>query len=903
MSSAQNTANWWENDPIVQRAQPQPSGGEWWANDPIVTPTQQQPAQGSGTLNDVVMSTERGILKGAAETAMLPLTVPKLARDGLQWLVDAGMDLGEAGIRKVAGWEQRPAGEADRLRAEARGQYDVIGNAIDAGQGAVRGYLNENTHKPETVAGQYAETLGEFAGGGLLTAGTVPQRIAQVAIPAVASETAGQVTKGTAMEPWARGGAAVVAGLGTAAVQSAKGVKPLLADNLGGIAEAEWNAARALQARGAEQGVNLTLGEALNQVTGGRAQNISRLERVVANSGDEAGQTMNDLYAARPGQVERAARSAFDDLGARPANPAALGDEVSGTARSVVDATPEGQALSQAHWRAGPRVSPEQAGRTIQDELHQVYERREGMRAALGDQEYTAARQAPATVPLNEGLRDVQGTATALNRREIPIILNQGERDAAKAQWLADNNQTGQFQIVGDRATQFAQVDPTAVVQGIDAAMATAKGAVRDGLAAAKRALMTPEGVLDSSVGGLHGSRVAINDLISQATRAGANDTARQLKGVVETLDRALESVPLYGRANQGYRAASEPLAPFDEARGPGKVIARDQYNKNFTRVPEAVPKALSSATEARAFNQVATPAAREAMEGRLVTSVLDTMKGRGLDISAAGIRNAVRKQEDVFAQFPAAKERLLDIAASRDGLAKIEKSMIGHLAKRDMTTQKAVDALFPADPLPGSSQQTFEAVRALSTKSPPVANQLVRTYLEQVFNRTARELTGGPNVNGGAKFVTDLMGNTEKAANLRAAIRGLKDGDEILPGFERLVEILQSTRWRPAKGSDTAFNIEIQEAMTGGAGVAGKIAEHVTTGGLRLPKAVGERWSNWRAGKNAAELARILTDPKAALVFKSLGTTVPGSAKAALLAARLSYFGDRSWQSGQSNR
>lgn len=880
----------------TQPAQPQ-AEGPWTRYQSTPEP------QPSGAINDVVMSTERGILKGAAETAMLPLTVPRLARDGLQWLVDAGMDLGEAGIRKIAGWEQRPAGEADRLRAEARGRNDIIGNAIDVGQGAVRGYLNENTHKPQSVPGQYAETLGEFAGGGLLTAGTVPQRIAQVAIPAVASETAGQASKGTEWEPWLRGGTAVIAGLGTAAVQSAKGVKPLLADNLGGIAEAEWNAARALQARGAEQGVNLTLGEALNQVTGGRAQNISRLERVVANSGDEAGQTMNDLYAARPGQVERAARSAFDDLGARPANSAALGDEVSSTARSVVDATAEGQALSQAHWRAGPRVSPEQAGQTIQSELNAVHGRREGMRAALGDQEYTAARNSPATVPLNEGLRDVQGAATALNRKEIPIILNQGERDAAKAQWLADNNQSGRFQIVGDRATQFAQVDPRAVVQGIDEALATAKGAVRDGLNAAKRALMTPDGGVDSSVTGLHNSREAITDLISQAKQAGASHTVSQLQDVVKSLDQALEAVPLYGQANKGFRAASEPLAPFDPARGPGKIIERDQFNKQFKMPPEAVPEALSSASSARAFNQVATPAAREAMEGRLVTSVLDTMEGRGLDVSAAGIRNAVRKQEDVFAQFPAARERLLDIAASRDGLAKIEKSLVGHLAKRDMTTQKAVEALFPADPLPGSSQQTFEAVRALSTKSPPVANQLVRTYVEQVFNRTARELTGGPNVNGGAKFVTDLLGNTEKAANLRAAIRGLKDGDAILPGFERLMEILQSTRWRPAKGSDTAFNIEIQEAMTGGAGVAGKIAEHVTTGGLRLPKAIGERWSNWRAGKNAAELARILTDPNAALVFKTLGTTVPGSAKAAVLAARLTYFGEQGLKNGNRDR
>lgn len=873
-------------------AQPQ-AEGPW-------TRYQQAPeAQSPGVLSDVVNSTETGILKGVAETAMLPLTVPKLASDGLRWLFDKGADLAESGVRGLAGLEQRPAGEADRLRAEARDRTDVIGNA----QGAVRGYIDRNTHKPQTVPGGYAETIGEFAGGGLLTAGTLGQRAAQVLVPALASETAGQATKGTAMEPWARGIGAIGAGVGTAIAQAPRGGRAVLGQNLDGISEVDFNAARALQTQGAEQGVNLTLGEALNQVTGGRAQNISRIERVVANNGGDGSQHMNDFYAARPGHVDQAARSAFDDFGLTPANPHTLGGDASAAARSAVDATPEGQTMAQSEWRAGPRVSPEQAGQTIQSELHAVHGRREGMRAALGDQEYTAARNSPATVPLNEGLRDVQGTATALNRKEIPIILNQGERDATKAQWLADNNQSGRFQIVGDRATQFAQVDPRAVVQGIDEALATAKGAVRDGLNAAKRALMTPDGGVDSSVTGLHNSREAITDLISQAKQAGANHTVSQLQDVVKSLDQALEAVPLYGQANKGFRAASEPLAPFDPARGPGAVIERDQFNKQFKMRPEGVPEALSSASDARAFNQVATPAAREAMEGRLVTSVLDQFEGRGLDVSAAGIRTAIRKQEDLFAQFPAARERLQAVAASRDGLAKIERSPLGQIAKRDATTQQAIEVLFPKNPLPGSAAQTLEAVSALSARSPVIANQLVRTYLESAFNVAAKDLVGGPNVNSGAKFVVAIKGNSEQALNLRAAIQGLKNGDDILPGFEKLLDVLQATGWKPAKGSDTAFNVKIQDELTGGAGAISKVAEHVSTAGFRLPKAVGEKWSNWREGRNTEELARILTDPKAVLLFKTLAKADPGSTKAMFLAARLTYFGKQAWGSGQQDR
>jgi hypothetical protein len=68
-------------------------------------------------------------------------------------------------------------------------------------------------HKPETTAGEYAQTAGEFApaalGGG---EGLLARLAKQVVAPAVASETAGQATKGTAAEPYARVAAAVAGG-------------------------------------------------------------------------------------------------------------------------------------------------------------------------------------------------------------------------------------------------------------------------------------------------------------------------------------------------------------------------------------------------------------------------------------------------------------------------------------------------------------------------------------------------------------------------------------------------------------------------------------------------------------------------------------------------------------------
>jgi hypothetical protein len=69
-------------------------------------------------------------------------------------------------------------------------------------------------YEPHTVPGQYASTLAEFAPGAALPGGGgVTARTIGTVVPALASETAGQVTKGSPWEPWARAGAGLPAAL------------------------------------------------------------------------------------------------------------------------------------------------------------------------------------------------------------------------------------------------------------------------------------------------------------------------------------------------------------------------------------------------------------------------------------------------------------------------------------------------------------------------------------------------------------------------------------------------------------------------------------------------------------------------------------------------------------------
>lgn len=69
-------------------------------------------------------------------------------------------------------------------------------------------------HEPQTVAGDYARTTAQFLPAAASPGGAV-RKTASVAVPAVLSETAGQLTEGSGWEPYARFLGALVGGAAT----------------------------------------------------------------------------------------------------------------------------------------------------------------------------------------------------------------------------------------------------------------------------------------------------------------------------------------------------------------------------------------------------------------------------------------------------------------------------------------------------------------------------------------------------------------------------------------------------------------------------------------------------------------------------------------------------------------
>jgi hypothetical protein len=173
----------------VMRQEPPAGAGQTPPSAPTAAPAPPQAAT-SGPIADIAKSAGIGLVQGALGIPGLP--------GNLEYLARAGIDKAASGL----GFENPGLSKSHVLPTSA----DV--------QGAVEKYTGP-FYQPQTTAGEYARTVGEFAplaafGGpeaGLLS------RATNVVAPAVASETAGQLTKGTSWEPWARAVGGLVGGL------------------------------------------------------------------------------------------------------------------------------------------------------------------------------------------------------------------------------------------------------------------------------------------------------------------------------------------------------------------------------------------------------------------------------------------------------------------------------------------------------------------------------------------------------------------------------------------------------------------------------------------------------------------------------------------------------------------
>lgn len=182
---------------------------------PVQPSSQSGPRPDTGT--DVLKSFGAGVVRGGIGMASLPATAEELyakAGSGLQSAISEP-------TRKIAGAIADYGGPlAMPLRMFSGGPtnkptQEQITGAVERAAGPL--------YQPQTTAGEYARTVGEFLPGAV-SPGGMARKAASVVLPGVASEGAGQLAKGTELEPWAR----LVGGIGGAMVPNiaARAVTP-----------------------------------------------------------------------------------------------------------------------------------------------------------------------------------------------------------------------------------------------------------------------------------------------------------------------------------------------------------------------------------------------------------------------------------------------------------------------------------------------------------------------------------------------------------------------------------------------------------------------------------------------------------------------------------------------------
>ena len=320
---------------------------------------------------DVAQSAGAGIIRGAASLPDLPATLMGLGDAAVGGLVRMG---GRA-IGKVPASDRGIDTSAPFFQPPKPGEAAV--HVLEDAKGKL--------YEPQTLPGEYARTLGEFIpGGGKSVAGAVKAAIA----PAIASEAAGQVTKGSAVEPYARLVGGLAAG-GAQALRERPGTAERLFDKSAGqISPEEFGQVQSLVSDAAARGVSLTWPEALQHVVGPRR--MGDLLRVVEGQGG-----LSEFFAQRPEQIRAAGGAGLDTIAPAGATPTQVGEAVQTAAQAGVAGTQQGQSVIRATQAAGPRVTADQAGQVIQREMRGVADAREARRADQAATDYEAARNAP----------------------------------------------------------------------------------------------------------------------------------------------------------------------------------------------------------------------------------------------------------------------------------------------------------------------------------------------------------------------------------------------------------------------------------------------------------------------------------------------------------------------------
>lgn len=861
---------------------------------------------------DVAKQIPSGAVTGLTELAMLPVT----AKRGLNAAGEWAFDKLDNGVRSLIG--APPVDEEARKKQREWADQNLPGNRMDAAifgaQDQFRAARDSILPKPQTLAGEYAKTTGEFVTPSPLGKGNVARQLIQkgieTVVPAIASETAGQMSKGTVAEPWARLAGGLAGGVGVGAYQSRLSAVPrAVAERVEGVSPEQFASAQRLMDDAAQRGVSLTAAEALSQVTNG-ATSLPVLQRVVEGS-VEGGSRMAPFFAQRPAQTRQAAEDAFNRIAPPPADPYAVGGQAADAAERAIWTTPEGQA-AQAGVESARREASE-----VQRLFDAEHPERLAASRAFADQQRqaTVAPAAAAAGSAEEQLKAAimrgQGATPEQAGRVIQpeLAATVDSMDAARRARNASAYEEA-FAQPAPQGLDWALGDPD-VAAAVERAkrLASKSGAPLTDLFDASGSL---------TVRGWDNVLRQLDAQVNSLYRAGSPDAAAtaavrdRLKGSL-----AGESGPLgaaKATAREG-RTAMEAAIPDPLA----KAVSRSPYSGAFDASPEQVAQMIErgGASAVDAFTKVATPSARAAFAGYMSQQVLNRAVGADGSVNADALSRILRDNADTLSRLPEVRQRIDELvsaqknaASARSGLQAAEQkgddivktimrgaeadasgtgkqvgvygeelvksaeeaaaravepwrnSPLGNVARAKGSpnaTISAAEALLPRQPLDGSAPVLADAAQRIAQQDADAVAQILRQRLSNAYQQASRDLVGGEQQRAGAKFAKEIAGTPEQRAALEGVSRAVSD--TVAEDVSGLLEVLRATGRRLPQGSNTSVDTAVRQDL-GTMSVPSRMLNTVRTFGLMLPATINDRAQRAWLGRNTGRIADILMDP-----------------------------------------
>lgn len=212
-----------------------------------------------------------------------------------------------------------------------------------------------------------------------------------------------------------------------------------------------------------------------------------------------------------------------------------------------------------------------------------------------------------------------------------------------------------------------------------------------------------------------------------------------------------------------------------------------------------------------------------------------------------------------------------------------MQNSPVGNIANVPPTSAEQLisaqsNILMPQAPKALNPNTIKYTISTLNKQNPTAARDFVRQNLQSHFDEVTQKLVAGENQWGGAKFASVISGNKQQEQNLKALIDSVSGSKSAWPGFKKMLEVLEAQGKRQGPGSQTEFNKQISGQLS-----SGNLSP--VTAPTRF---IGEWYQNFRYGKNADVMAKILSDPKSVDKLKQIAISNPNNAKTQALVAEI---------------